>query len=85
MPFAYYNRLSAAQQRIYRTSDAIESVALPPSLSVGADVRAIRAALAADDPRAAQRACQRIADALTAGYRVPPLRIRVLAQRPSAD
>ena len=85
MPFAYYNRLSAAQQRIYRTSDAIESVALPPSPSVGADVRAIRAALAADDPRAAQRACQRIADALTAGYRVPPLRIRVLAQRPSDD
>jgi hypothetical protein len=85
MPFAYYNRLSTAQQRIYRTSDAIEAVALPPSVSVGADVRAIRAALAADDPRAAQRACQRIADALTAGYRVPPLRIRVLAQRPSDD
>ena len=85
MPFAYYNRLSAAQQRIYRTSDAIESVALPPSLSVGADVRAIRAALAADDPCAAQRACQRIADALTTGCRVPPLRIRVLAQRPSDD
>lgn len=85
MPFAYYNRLSAARQRIYRTSDAIETVALPPSLSVGADVRAIRAALAADDPRAGQRACQRIADALTAGYHVPPLRIRVLAQRPSDD
>ena len=85
MPFAYYNRLSATQQRIYRTSDAIESVAPPPSLSVGGDMRAIRAALATDDPRAAQRACQRIADALTAGYRVPPLRIRVLAQRPSDD
>jgi len=85
MPFAYYSRLSAAQQRIYRTSDAIESVALPPSLSVGTDVGAIRAALATDDPRATQRACQRIADALTGGYHVPPLRIRVLAQRPSDD
>jgi hypothetical protein len=85
MPFAYYHRLTAAQRRIYRTSDAIESLAPPPSLSAGADVRAIRAALAADDPSAAQRACQRIADALTDGYRVPPLRMRVLAQRPSDD
>jgi hypothetical protein len=85
MPFAYYSRLSAAQQRIYRTSDAIESIPLPPALSVGTDVCAIRAALAADDPRAVQRACQRVADALTAGCHVPPLRIRVLAQRPSDD
>jgi len=85
MPFAYYSRLSAAQQRIYRTSDAIESIPLPPALAVGTDVCAIRAALAADDPRAVQRACQRVADALTAGCHVPPLRIRVLAQRPSDD
>ena len=32
-----------------------------------------------------QRGCQRIIDALTAGYRVPPIRIRVLAQRPADD
>ena len=85
MPFAYYNRLSAAQKRIYRTSDSIESLVPPPSLSVGAHVRAVRAALVADDPRAAQRACQRIADALAEAFRVPPLRIRVLARRPSDD
>ena len=85
MPFAYYNRLTAAQKRIYRMSDAIESIALPPGASPGDDVAAIRAGLAADDRTAVQRACQRIVDALTAGYRVPPIRMRVLAQRPADD
>jgi hypothetical protein len=85
MPFAYYNRLTAAQKRIYRASDSIESIALPPLPSVGGDVRAIRVALIDDDPRAAQRACQRIADTLATVCHVPPLRIRVLAQRPADD
>ena len=83
MPFAYYQRLSAARKSIYRASDAIGSVALPPGVSLGDDVAAVRAALADADRAAIRRACQRIADALTAGYRIPPLRIRVLAQRPS--
>ena len=85
MPFAYYNRLSAAQKRIYRASDAIEAIPLPPLPSIGGDVRAIRAALLDDDPSAAQRACQRVAEALVSACHVPPLRIRVLAQRPADD
>jgi hypothetical protein len=85
VPFAYYNRLTAAQKRIYRRSDSIESIALPPGVALGADVAAIRAALVADDRPAMQRACQRIVDALTTGYRVPPVRMRVLAQRPADD
>ena len=85
MPFAYYNRLTPAQQRIYRTSDAIESIALPPGVSPGADVAAMRAALAADDRATVERHGQRIVDALTTGYRVPPIRLRVLAQRPADD
>jgi len=85
VPFAYFNRLTPAQQRIYRTSDAIESIALPPGVSPGPDVAAMRAALAADDRAGVERCGQRIADALTTGYRVPPLRLRVLAQRPADD
>lgn len=85
MPFAYYTRLSPAQQRIYRASDAIESIPLPPGVALGGDVAAIRAALIADDRACVQRRCQRIGDALAAGYRVPPIRMRVLAQRPSDD
>jgi hypothetical protein len=85
MPFAYYNRLTSDQQRIYRVSDSIESIALPPGVAPGADVAAIRAALIADERPVVQRACQRIVDALTRGYRVPPVRMRVLAQRPADD
>ena len=32
-----------------------------------------------------QAACQDLIDALVAGYRVPPIRVRVLAQRPADD
>ena len=85
MPFAYYNRLSAAQKRIYRTSDAIASIALPPGVAPGREVAAIRAALVAGDRPRVQRNCQRIVDALVAGYHVPPIRLRVLAQRPADD
>ena len=53
MPFAYYNRLTAAQKRIYRTSDAIESIALPPGVSLGAEVAGVRAGLTAEN-----RACR---------------------------
>ncbi|MDQ2917183.1 MAG: hypothetical protein M3R40_08495 [Pseudomonadota bacterium] len=85
MPFAYYQRLTAAQKRVYRTSDAIESIALPREVALGPEVASIRSALVADDREALARTCQRIADALTSGYRVPPIRMRVLAQRPSGD
>jgi hypothetical protein len=85
MPFAYYERLSPAQKRIYRASDAIETIGLPRDVALGAEVRALLAALVSEDRAAAQTSCQRIVDALTRGYKVPPIRIRVLAQRPSDD
>ncbi len=85
MPFAYYNRLTTAQQRIYRTSDAIDSIALPPGVAPGPAVAAMRAALADDDRAAVERCGQRIVDALTTGYHVPSIRLRVLAQRPADD
>ena len=85
MPFAYYDRLSPARQRIYRKSDGIDPLPLPPGMTPGDDVTAIRTALATGDRAAVQRHCQRIVDALASGYHVPPIRVRVLAQRPSDD
>jgi len=85
MRFAYYDRLSAARKAIYRKSDAIGAVGLPPGLPLGGDVARIRAALAAGDRGALQRACQRLIDALVGGFKVPPIRVRVLAKRPSDD
>jgi hypothetical protein len=83
MPFAYYSRLSPARQRIYRQSDAITTLGLPPGIDVATPVAAIASALAADDRHAIQAGCQRLVDALAAGYRVPRIRVRVLARRPS--
>ncbi|HEV2218933.1 MAG TPA: hypothetical protein VGV08_00100 [Casimicrobiaceae bacterium] len=83
MPFAYYDRLSAARKRIYRASDAIGTLGLPDGVAAGVWVAGIRRALAADDRRALRRACQDLVAALTRGYRVPPLAVRVLAQRPA--
>ncbi|MEO8485636.1 MAG: hypothetical protein ABI585_04790 [Betaproteobacteria bacterium] len=85
MPFAYYARLSPARKRIYRASDAIERLDLPAGFADGEAVDTIAAALAADDRARCERACQRLADALTRGYDVPGTRVRVLARRPSSD
>jgi hypothetical protein len=85
MPFAYYERLSPAQKRIYRRSDEIGALALPPGVKLAATVATIRRSLADDRRDALQRACQDLCDALTAGYHVPPVRLTVLARRPSDD
>jgi hypothetical protein len=82
MPFAYYARLSPARQRIYRQSDAIATLALPVGVVVGTRVAAIRTHLERDGRAGVQKACQDLIDALVAGYRVPPIRMRVLARRP---
>ena len=85
MPFAYYAKLSAARQRIYRQSDAIETLDLPAGVNAGARVARIRAGLGCEDRAAVQTACQDLIDVLVAGYRVPKIRIRVLAKRPADD
>ena len=85
MPFGYYERLSPARKRIYRQSDAISALALPPGVELGATVTAIRAALMAERRAVVQRECQALCDALTRGYGVPPVRIVVLERRPSDD
>src|SRR6185437_7421200 len=48
MPFAYYDRLSPPRKRIYRQSDAIGSLPIPPALGVSSDVAAVRFALDSD-------------------------------------
>jgi hypothetical protein len=85
MPFAYYARLSPARQRIYRESDAIQSLEPPRGVATGAHVARIRASLAAEDRAQAQSACQALIDALVAGYKVQKIRVRVLARRPADE
>lgn len=83
MRFAYYDKLSPARQRIYRQSDAIDTLGLPPGLTLGAFVAAIADGLRQDRRATVQAACQSLIDALTRGYRVPKVRVRVLAKRPA--
>src|SRR5438477_5127648 len=85
MRFSYYDRLSAARKRIYRQSEGIVTLGIPKQLELGRTVRSIEAALAADDRDAVQRACQSLIDELNAGYRVPPVRVRILNRRPSEE
>ena len=85
MPFAYYDKLTPARKRIYRASDAIARLDPPKDFAAGDAVDAIAAALVAGDRPACERACQRLTDALTRGYGVPPIQVLVLAQRPSSD
>jgi len=85
MPFAYYARLSASRQRIYRKSDAIERLELPAGVAVAAAIERIRAGLAAEDRSAVRAGAQALLDALVAGYRVPPVRVRLLDRRPANE
>jgi len=85
MPFAYYTKLSAGRQKIYRRSDAIARLDLPPGVDAGTCVARIRDALARDERAAVRATSQALIDALAAGYRVPGIRVRVLAQRPADE
>lgn len=83
MPFAYYDRLSRDQRRIYRRSDALALPGLPPQLDAGAEVATIARALEIADRRGVQAACQGLLDKLTTGYAVPAIQVRVLTRRPA--
>ena len=85
MPFAYYSRLTRAQQRVYRRSDEIVAVPLADAAACRPLVEAVGRALTADDRGRTEGAVQALLDRLTATLGVPPLRVQVLAARPSRD
>ena len=85
MVFDYYKRLSARKQSIYRQSDAIIAVKLPDAGILRAPALALTGALQAEDRSQVQRLSQQISDGVVAQLRIPPLRIQVLAVRPSHD
>lgn len=85
MVFDYYKRLTARQQSIYRQSDAITTVRLPDAVLLQPLVPALETALTSEIAREVQRVAQRIADGIVAQLKAPPLRLQVLAVRPSDD
>ena len=84
MPFSYYERLSRAQQAVYRQSDAITQIRVPQAERFAAAVDALESALLAEDRAATQAASERVIRGLMDVLGAPPVRVEVLAARPHA-
>jgi hypothetical protein len=85
MPFAYYQRLSARDRAIYRRSDGVTSLVLPRPRELYGLVGELGSALESEERRAIEAAAQSLASGLGSQLGLPPVRIEVLAVRPSAD
>ncbi len=85
MVFSYYNKLSAAQKRIYRMSDGIASIPLPDAGGVREFTVDLERALAAEDRMRIEESCRKIAAGITARLSLPPVRVNVLVVRPAGS
>lgn len=85
MAFAYYQRLSARDRAIYRKSDAVAALRLPRPRELHGAVAELARALAGEERRGVETAAQRLASGLSDQLGLPPVRVEVLAVRPSAD
>lgn len=83
MVFSYYDRLTRAEQRVYRRSDEVTGLALTGASALWPLVEALARALAAEDRPATQAAAQRLLAGLTRALGAPPCRVEVLAARPA--
>lgn len=83
MPFDYYQRLSRRDRAIYRRSDAVHELVLPDPAALAAPVEAIRRGLARDDRPGVQQAAAALAAGIVRSLSAPPVKVRVLARRPS--
>ena len=85
MPFAYYERLSARDRAIYRKSDGVTSLVLPRPRELQALVEELRLSLGSEERQQVETASSALALGLGGQLELPPVRIEVLAVRPSAD
>jgi hypothetical protein len=83
MPFAYYERLSARDKATYRRSDEIVTIVLPHAEALRPFVEVVREALAQDDRAALAAAATRLTQGLLMMLDAPPVRVEVLAVRPT--
>jgi hypothetical protein len=84
MVFSYYKKLNAGQKGIYRRSDAIHSVLLPNAAELRPLIPRLADSLGEGLRPRTESLSQELATGIAAGLHAPPLRIRVLAARPSA-
>ena len=83
MPFAYYEKLSAARRRIYDKSDRILRIEWPDMAGLMPLARAIEPVLERARRAEVERTCQALVDAMNAQLGTPRVDVRVLERRPS--
>ncbi len=83
MAFAYYNRLTRAEQRIYDKSDQVSAIPLPQAAELRPLTTELLEALKRENRHKTEAICQEIVSFLTAKLKVPPVQVEVLAARPS--
>ena len=83
--FAYYKKLSAVNKKIYKVSDGIHGIALPRSEGLHPLIPRIARALEQEDREKVEMLCRKLAAGMTERLGVPPIRVKVLAVRPSAS
>ena len=85
MVFAYYDRLTGQQRRIYRKSNSVSAIRLPNARQLQPVAMELAAALKQQDRKLAQSACQRLTTGVTSSLMTSPIRVDVLAVRPHND
>ncbi len=85
MVFNFYHRLSQRNKQVYRLSDRIDAMELPHPERLRAAVAQLPVVLRQRDPRAVRPVCAQITDGITKQLEAPPVRVQVLATRPSSD
>jgi hypothetical protein len=81
--FAYYRRLSAADQRTYRKSDAITRIDLNRVPALRSLTEALRAALESGKRAAVERSAHALCAGVAADLGVPPVTTKVRSVRPA--
>jgi hypothetical protein len=81
--FSYYRRLSAADQRTYRKSDAVTRVELNRAPALRPLTEALAVALASGKRRDVERCAHALCGGITADLGVPPVATRVRSVRPA--
>jgi len=83
MVFGYYKRLTVSQRRVYDRSDKEASVGIPFASELHPLVANIELALKKEDRGETALFSQKLISEIAVRLRTPPVRVRVLALRPS--
>ena len=83
MPFAYYENLSAANKRIYRKSDAIESISVKNTGDIYPVIVLLKRSLEDDKRRDVAKHASELCRLVCEGLGTKPLVVKISSKRPS--